>query len=80
MYIYMKYYCVCCNFESNLKGDYSRHLKTKKHLESTKSQQKVNIESTKSQHKTQSLGATHDCKYCMKKFTRLNKSLTTQNF
>ena len=26
------YSCECCNFSSKLKGDYNRHLKTKKHL------------------------------------------------
>ena len=26
------YECECCNFSSKLKGDYKRHLKTKKHL------------------------------------------------
>jgi hypothetical protein len=26
------YNCYCCNFSSKLKGDYNRHLKTKKHL------------------------------------------------
>jgi len=26
------YNCYCCNFTSKLKGDYNRHLKTKKHL------------------------------------------------
>jgi len=26
------YICECCNFSSKLKGDYNRHLKTKKHL------------------------------------------------
>ena len=63
-----KYYCESCNYYTKFKSSLDKHYKTKKHLESTKSQQKVNIESTKSQHKMQLLGATHDCKYCMKKF------------
>ena len=46
----MSYNCICCNFSTNLKTNYTRHLKTKKHLQSTKSQQKVNNESTFSQH------------------------------
>lgn len=28
----MKYTCKCCNFESSLKNDYTRHLTTKKHI------------------------------------------------
>ena len=28
----MKYTCKCCNFESSLKKDYTRHLTTKKHI------------------------------------------------
>ena len=51
------YLCKCCEFRTKLKGDYKRHLKTKKHksmfFESTivnNSQHKVNNESTQSQH------------------------------
>ena len=45
-----KYYCIYCDYDAKVKGNYDKHLKTKKHFESTQSQQKVNIESTKSQH------------------------------
>ncbi len=53
------YYCVCCNFTTLLKSNYTSHLKTNKHIvnsqpkvnkKSTSSQHKVNIQSTKSQH------------------------------
>ena len=27
-----EYKCICCDFSSKLKGDYNRHLKTKKHI------------------------------------------------
>jgi hypothetical protein len=30
-----RYICDSCNFTSNLKGDYNRHLKTKKHIRNT---------------------------------------------
>ena len=36
-----KYYCECCNYDAKIKGNYDKHLKTKKHLESTFSQQRV---------------------------------------
>ena len=42
----LKYNCEWCNFHTNLKGDFSRHLKTNKHKESTKSQPLVNLKST----------------------------------
>ena len=61
----MSYNCICCDFRTNLKTNYTRHLKTKKHLQSTKSQQKVNKKSTMSQH----LVNIFLCKYCSKNFT-----------
>ena len=42
----LKYNCEWCDFHTNLKGDFSRHLKTNKHKESTKSQHLVNQKST----------------------------------
>ncbi len=60
-----KYYCKCCNYDAKQKCNYEKHLKTKKHLKSTKSQQKVNIQSTKSQH----FFSNFECKYCNKNFT-----------
>ena len=32
LYNMVLYECECCNFYSKLKGDYKRHLKTKKHM------------------------------------------------
>jgi hypothetical protein len=60
----MIYYCKCCNYSTNRVVNYKKHLITKKHLESTKSQQKVNI----SQQKVNNF-ATFCCKYCEKQFT-----------
>ena len=62
-----KYYCKCCNFQSNLRSDYERHLKTKKHSESTFSQHLVNKKSTLSQQKVNII--CFCCKYCSKEFT-----------
>ncbi len=61
-----KYYCKCCNYNAKQKCNYEKHLKTKKHLESTQSQQKVNIESTKSQPNVLN---PFNCKYCDTNFT-----------
>ena len=61
-----KYYCKCCNYNAKQKCNYEKHLKTKKHLESTQSQQKVNNESTKSQPNVLN---PFNCKYCDTNFT-----------
>ena len=61
-----KYYCKCCNYNAKQKCNYEKHLKTKKHLESTQSQQKVNNESTKSQPNVLN---PFNCKYCDSIFT-----------
>ena len=62
-----KYYCECCDYDAKIKGNYDKHLKTKKHLESTFSQHRVNKKSTISQQKVNILF--FDCKYCAKQFT-----------
>ena len=66
------YLCKCCDFQTKLKGDYKRHLKTKKHevmfFLSTKNnncQQFDNNLTTICQHKNM---AEHKCKYCDKCF------------
>ena len=41
-----KYNCLSCDYHTNLKGDYTRHLQTKKHKKSTESQHLVNRKST----------------------------------
>ena len=67
-----KYRCIPCHFQSNLKGDYERHLLTKKHEKSTKSQHLVNQKSTFSQPKVnlfQDITTTpFQCHYCFKFF------------
>ena len=37
----LKYTCELCNFGTNLKTDFNRHLKTKKHIKITNSQPEV---------------------------------------
>ena len=67
-----KYYCKYCDYNAKVKSSFNKHLKTKKHLESTQSQQKVNIESTKSQQKVNIKlikKKDNNCKYCNKSFT-----------
>lgn len=32
-----KYYCICCNYNAKVKSSYDKHLKTKKHMEASKS-------------------------------------------
>ena len=79
-----KYNCLSCDYHTNLKGDYTRHLQTKKHKKSTKSQSLVNQKSTESQSlvnqkstKSQPLvnifyaddnQPNFRCKYCNKNF------------
>jgi hypothetical protein len=51
------YYCVCCNFTTLLKSNYTSHLKTNKHIVNSqpkvnKSQHRVNIKSTSNQQKS----------------------------
>ena len=66
------YLCKCCDYQTKLKGDYKRHLKTKKHevmfFLSTKNnncQQFDNNLTTFCQHKNM---VEHKCKYCDKCF------------
>lgn len=75
-----KYYCKCCDYNAKVKGNYTKHLKTKKHMKLSKShpffpesQPKVNIESTFSQpflgENTIIEGSSRfQCKYCQKDF------------
>jgi hypothetical protein len=79
-----KYHCECCNYSTNNKTKFQRHLGTKKHLESpfshhlvtTKSPflaEKVTKKSPKSHQKSpffdqKTTENEHSCKYCNKKF------------
>ena len=71
-----KYNCVSCNFHSNLKGDFMRHLQTKKHVESPFSHHLVTPKSPFSHHlvtpKSPFLEKKNPehfpCKYCNKVF------------
>ena len=75
-----KYNCVSCNFHTNHKPNFERHLKTNKHKESTKSQHLVNQKSTFSQpffQKNENIDFSttnsqtitpFQCKYCEKYF------------
>ena len=51
-----KYNCLSCDYHTNLKGDYTRHLQTKKHGNVIQSYPNNNSPSIKQ----------HECKYCGK--------------
>ena len=61
------YDCKCCNFSTNLKSNYTRHLKTKKHEKITQSYPKLpsvmNDSSSSEREKIK-----HICKYCGKEY------------
>lgn len=59
------YTCDLCNYNTIIKTHYNKHLKTRKHIESTKSQQLVNEKLTFSQQFVNNFS----CKYCSKNFT-----------
>ena len=67
------YHCKSCNYVTNRKQNFERHLNSKKHVESTKSQPLVNQKSTFSQPKVNLLSnfditTPFQCHYCMKHF------------
>ena len=57
-----KYHCERCNFSTNNRTKFQRHLETKKHKESPFSHQKTTIFDQKEAEKR------HPCKYCGKTF------------
>jgi hypothetical protein len=72
-----KYNCLSCDYHTNLKGDYTRHLQTKKHKKSPQSHQLVTPKSPISHPKVTpksplSFDQENDtgfrCKYCDQKF------------
>ena len=71
------YTCKCCNYSTHIKTHFTKHLATKKHIESTKSQPRVNQKSTLNEQislKTNSIinlcedVTPFQCKYCNKYF------------
>ena len=71
-----KYNCLSCDFHSNLKGDYLRHLQTKKHKKSPQSHHLVTPKSPFSHHLVtpkspflhEKTSQQFTCKYCNKVF------------
>jgi uncharacterized Zn-finger protein len=71
-----KYYCYDCDYEAKIKGNYDRHLKTKKHREKVKSHPKTTPKSPLSHPKTTPKSPFLDeennngypCKYCNQSF------------
>ena len=55
-----KYNCLSCDYHTNLKGDYTRHLQTKKHEKLVQISPKLVQISPKSK--------IYECKYCTKIF------------
>lgn len=75
-----KYYCRCCNYNAKVKGNYDKHLKTKKHILTEKSERSnvVDMNSnmkkeTKTNPKPPNVNTSGDaaitCKYCQKEFS-----------
>ena len=54
------YECKLCSFCSHLKGDYTRHLRSKKH--------EKNVKLTNKYHSHTNNYQLHKCKYCQKDF------------
>ena len=67
-----KYYCVSCDYDAKVKSSFDKHLKTKKHMNASKSQHLVNQKSTFSQPKVNILPGQvvtpFQCHYCFKFF------------
>ena len=67
-----KYYCKCCEYNAKVKSSYDKHLKTKKHIESSKSHHLVTPKSPFSHQKVtilQDMKMTpFQCHYCFKYF------------
>lgn len=77
-----KYYCKCCDYNAKVKGNYTKHLKTKKHMKLSKSHPKFSeshqfdtILSPQCHHFDQTTQnivieepGRFECKYCHKKF------------
>ena len=67
-----KYYCSHCEYDAKIKGNYDKHLKTKKHQNAIKSHPKTTPKSPLSHPKTtskspflkQKLSIGYPCKYC----------------
>lgn len=63
-----KYYCECCNYETDIKCNYTKHLLTKKHiLISSKMKHNQNKQSN-SMVIEKDDGHILQCKYCSKEF------------
>ena len=67
-----KYYCKCCDYNAKVKSSYDKHLKTKKHIESSKSHHLVTPKSPFSHPKVTIIQDTpmtpFQCHYCLKTF------------
>ena len=67
-----KYYCKCCDYNAKVKSSYDKHLKTKKHIESSKSHHLVTPKSPFSHPKVTIIQDTQmtpfQCHYCLKTF------------
>ncbi len=67
-----KYNCESCDFHTNHKPNFERHLKTKKHIESPQSHHLVTTKSPFSHHKVtifnDSESTPFECHYCFKQF------------
>ena len=69
------YLCECCNFSSNFKGDYNRHLKTKKHLDNIENSLIPMVMTTNdhkmttNDHKMTTKNLKYSCDFCDSSFS-----------
>ena len=66
------YNCECCNFASNLKSNYNRHLKTKKHIDNNTNYVISMVKSQKEPEKSQQNYEKSEkfyCEFCFELFT-----------
>ena len=65
----MTHFCETCNFTTNIKGNYNRHLKTKRHLK------KIEISTDNAPINTDNAPINtnnYKCDYCNTEYTRLS--------
>lgn len=63
-----KYYCECCNYETEIKCNYMKHLLTKKHIFISSKMKYNQILHSNLSNIENDNGHIFQCKYCSKKY------------